>query len=316
MLSRVGEWAVAWGRREKVFTNVYGLARTILALSTAMTLLANGTGVLFRPGSGQMEYPKCSGSGAIGIFCLVPQSSIEWVRWLAILGLLVVASGYRPRFTGILHWWLSLSLNLNAIVLDGGDAVTAVLTLLLVPLTLADRRKWHWDDDDAPTGTTVDDARRILARTTVLLIRVQVAGIYFHAAAAKFGVDEWSDGTALYYFFGSSFVGPSGVVAGLLKPLLANGTTLALMTWSVIVFEFALAAALVMEKRFRGWFLVAGIAFHVAIAVIHGITSFACAMTAALILYLRPFERPFVLVLARAVRARVSALLPATSTFR
>lgn len=53
--------------------------------------------------------------------------------------------------------------------------------------------------------------------------------------------------------------------------------------------------ALVMPKKAWGFLLPLGIAFHVGIAVVHGLVSFGFAMIAALVLYLRPTDEPFAL---------------------
>lgn len=54
-----------------------------------------------------------------------------------------------------------------------------------------------------------------------------------------------------------------------------------------------LASGLVMSKVYWSPLLALGIAFHAAIAIMMGVTSFSIAMIAALILYLRPTESVF-----------------------
>lgn len=56
------------------------------------------------------------------------------IKWLAIVLLIIIASGWRPRFTGIIHWWICYSLQNSALTLDGGEQVSAVITLLLILL--------------------------------------------------------------------------------------------------------------------------------------------------------------------------------------
>ncbi len=48
-----------------------------------------------------------------------------------------------------------------------------------------------------------------------------------------------------------------------------------------------------MRKRVWPWMLAFGIALHGSIAVLHGLVSFSLIMIGALILYLRPVNRPF-----------------------
>lgn len=126
-----------------------------------------------------------------------------------------------------MHWWLTFSLATSAVTIDGGDQVSVVLTLLLLPITLTDARKWHWQT----RSTHLGESERLVALSALLAIRIQVAAIYFHAAIGKLRVEEWTDGTAVYYWFTNPDYGASPFVSQLLRPLLLHGTTIALMTW-------------------------------------------------------------------------------------
>jgi hypothetical protein len=97
-----------------------------------------------------------------------------------------------------------------------------------------------------------------------------------------------------------------------------TGPALVMLTWSVLLIEFGLAAGLVAAKRWWPLLLCAGMALHGGIILIHGLVSFGMIMMGALVLYLRPKDRPFVVphwMLARAperwqrrrAAARVSA---------
>jgi antimicrobial peptide system SdpB family protein len=292
----------ALGRYEP-WTNVYGLARSMLALATAGTLAANPASILFRPGGGTGTPPFCSDVRAVGVFCTAPHH-LDLLRWACVALLLVVASGWRPRVTGVLHWWIAFSLQANAMVVDGGDQVSSVLTLLLLPVTLTDARKWHWDPsparNDAPS--VVDDMKRLLAFFGHGLLRLQVAGIYFHAAVGKMAVPEWKDGTAMFYWGTHETFGAPAWLEALFRPIVVHGWTVAMFTWSVILLELVLSIALFMERRYQRWVLVGGMALHFGIIFVHGLPSFGTTMVAALVLYLRPWSRPWSLRPLRAWR--------------
>lgn len=139
---RLGKMCRNWTMQSNPWTNVYGLARTLLAMGTGATLLFSRSTTLFRPAWGVPEVPICRGVSRVGLFC-VASHHLEIARWIGIIVLLVVASGWRPRFTGPLHCWVSFSLATSAVMVDGGDQVSQVLTLLLLPVTLTDSRTWH-----------------------------------------------------------------------------------------------------------------------------------------------------------------------------
>jgi len=155
---------------ETPWTNVYGLARTLIASATALTLLFSRPSTLFRPAAGLLDVPVCVGARGGSLFCLVPTGHLELARWLAVAGLLLVASGFRPRLTGVLHAWLSFSLFSSAVMVDGGDQCAQVMALLLLPVTLTDPRRWHWDK--MPEHT--DDRARLIARGALAFVRLQV----------------------------------------------------------------------------------------------------------------------------------------------
>jgi antimicrobial peptide system SdpB family protein len=290
MLSLLGKRARAFAASSTPWTNVYGLARSLLALGTALTLTLTPTGHLFELGAGMKTVPICGGPASIGLFCQFPHH-LEWTRWLALLALVVIASGWRPRGTALVHWWIAFSIQNNAVVRDGGDQVTLVLATLLLPVALTDRRKWHWSAPaELPVGPMPvrEELRRWTASFALLLVRIQVAAIYFHAAIGKFGVEEWVDGTAVYYFFNNPSFGAVPGVLKLLTPILASPLGVCAITWGTLVLEYVLSAALFMPRRSRRPLLVAGLVFHGGIMVVHGLVSFGLAMFAALILYLRP----------------------------
>ncbi|MFI6505290.1 sporulation-delaying protein SdpB family protein [Nonomuraea typhae] len=285
-LARAGVWirsrldlsTAAW-------TSVVGLARTLLALGTLGTLLATPAPVLLSPLAGGVRPPVCSGVGLASIWCVLPAGGGEAAKWASVAILLVIAVGWCPRITAIPHWWVSWSFINSVSIQDGGDQVTAVLTLLLIPVALTDRRRWHWSRGTAVPGS---EPVRMVATLTLLLIRIQVLVLYLHAGLAKLGVPEWVDGSAMYYWFRSVIFGAPPLLRPLLDVLTDVPILLALLTWGSVAIEVLLGLALFVPRRVRYVLLVAGLLFHEAIAVTMGLWSFDMAMSAALILYLTP----------------------------
>ncbi len=289
MLARIGAAALRWAAASP-WTNVYGLARSLLALGTALTLATTPTSVLFTATTGRPVGPNCVGPAGFGLFCVVPIDRLELVRLVAVVLLAVAASGWRPRLTAIPHWWVSFSVATSASVIDGGDHVTQVLTLLMLPVALTDSRRWHWEADGATGSATT----RLIALSALTAIRIQVAGIYAQAAIAKLAVPEWVDGTVMYYWLTDPTYGAPGWLQPIVMPLITTGFV-AVISWSVLALEFALAFALVATKRIWPYLLAVGVLFHVFIAVFLGLVTFGLAMSAALIVYLRPAQEAFAL---------------------
>lgn len=270
---------------------VYGAARSLLALATASTLALTDTAKLFSPAVGIEDPPACTSVAKAGLFCLA-REHLGAARLVAVVVLLVVASGWRPRCMAVPHWWLSWSVIAGVTIQDGGDQATAVMTLLLMPVALLDPRRWHWgvlDDDGVrerrPAGYAV-------STLFLWLTSLQVAAIYFHSSVAKLGRADWVDGTAMYYWYEDRTFGFPGYARPVARLVFTSGVGTVAMTWGVIVLEFAIAlAGLFAGRRLRHRLLVAGVVFHAGIGFLLGLGSFGTAMIAALVLLLvRPDE--------------------------
>ncbi|QYC40434.1 Sporulation-delaying protein SdpB [Nonomuraea coxensis DSM 45129] len=288
MLIRAGR-AAARIAQVSPWTNVYGLARTLMALGTLGTLLFSHSSSVFRPAQGMPDYPNCSGLARFSIFCLVPDGQLELARFLSIGLLLLVVIGWRPRFTALGHWWVTVSFMASATIPDGGDQISAVITLLLLPIALLDGRRWHWGPPAAVSGRPV---LTLFAWTTFFVIRLQVAGLYFQASVAKLSHAEWADGTGLWYWLTDPFFGMPGWARPWLTPILIDPVGVTAMTWGPLVIEFALALGMIARRPVRPYLLAAGLAFHLAIGLLMGLGSFMLAMHACLILFLRPVDLP------------------------
>lgn len=301
LLSR---WLMALGRwaRPRLavapWSSGLGLGRTLLALGSALTLIATPTDVLLS-GGGVIPWAGCSADSAAGAFCVVPVWHGELMRWCAVAALLLVASGWRPRLTAIPHWYLSWSLLVNSAVPDGGDQLTAILTLLLIPVGLTDRRRWHWQAPVQSTRAGVDRTDRghagtasLVAYAAIALIHLQVAFVYFQSSIAKLGVAEWADGTAMYYFLQHQLFGAPPWLSPATDLVTHRPLGVALLTWTPLAIEFAIAMAIVLRPPVRRVLLVLGFALHTTIGLIMGLASFGLAMSGALLLYLLPIGYP------------------------
>ncbi len=291
-VGRVETWSGRLAHRNP-WTNVYGLARTVVASATALTLLTSSPDAMwspFRPGVTKPLGCQDGLRAQIGLFCIFPTSALPVVHVVTIVALLVIASGWRPRYTGVVHWWISFSFLATA-TLDGGEQVAALFTLFLVPWTLTDRRAWHWQKSTEPTVTRLRSS--FVAHTCRRLVRLQMMVVYLHSAWAKFEVREWLDGTAIYYWAHDTSVGVPSHLYGLISPLLRSRLVVAGLTWGALVAELLMAAAIVAPRRFWPYLFWLGVAFHTAIALGIGVVSFSLVMVGALIVYLRPVENEF-----------------------
>lgn len=266
-----------------LWSPIVGLVRSLLAFASFLTLLATPSTSLFQPLWGQGMQPACRGLNAFNWFCLF--GTEPWTKILACAVLVLVMSGYVPQVTALLHYWISFSIFNGIAVPDGGDQITVVLTLLLIPLCITDPRLNHW----TPAKEVPNRAkwRRGWTLAAVLGIKVQMSVLYLQSCIEKTGQTEWATGNNLYYTASGVF-GFSDPVRSLLGPLLEDAFGVSLLTWSVLVLEFALAITLLTPPQWRPYLFLLAALFHSGIAVFMGLWSFAIAMVAADLLLTLP----------------------------
>jgi len=231
----------------------------------------------------------------------VSNGHLEVARWFGIAILALVASGWRPRWTAFPHWWAAFSLQASISIPDGGDQLNALLALLLVPAALMDNRRWHWITPTASgllPGQLAETLKRVTAHLAFLLIRLQIAFVYFDSSVSKLRVEEWADGTALYYWLNYSIFGVPNWSRAFISAVVNKPVGVALLTWGTVILELALAGALLLPRHVRRYLFWAGLLFHVSIATLMGLVSFSITMIGALLLFLRPLDTPLRLPVA------------------
>ncbi|MFI9628828.1 sporulation-delaying protein SdpB family protein [Streptomyces sp. NPDC052042] len=271
------------------WTSVYGLARTLVALGTSGTLLWSGSDTLFRPGVGRDDPVGCEGPRAIGLFCHIPEQQLDVGRLVCVAVLLVIASGWRPRWTALPHAWITYSVWANIAIPDGGDQIACNLSILLALAALGDPRRWHWDGppEERP-GPARPQVTAFVCCSALVMARLQMSFLYFQACVAKLPHTEWADGTAMWYWSNNLAFGAPGWLDPVVELAVGHPLGVAALTWAPLFIEFGLALVLLLPQRLRWYLLAAGVLFHLSIALMMGLWSFAFAMWAGLVVLCLP----------------------------
>ncbi|QHC70946.1 sporulation-delaying protein SdpB family protein [Rathayibacter sp. VKM Ac-2801] len=275
MMTALRQWAVSYDAR----TPWIGAGRTLIALGQLSILLFASPSALLVPVVGRPEPPYCDGVRSISLYCRGDVGPETW-HWLFIGVLLVVASGFAPRWTAIPHAWVAFSLNQSIALPDGGESVAQVVTLLLVPICLLDDRTWHWF---RPTRALRPVSRGITLSAS-LMIRLQMAAIYINSGVAKLGTSAWVEGSAEYYIVRDKNFGASGPVEPVILWITASPLGTAALTWGTIALECLLAILILGTSRMRMLALALGLLLHAAIIVTIGLWSFSFTMIGSLVL--------------------------------
>lgn len=272
-------------------TKVYGLVRSLLALGLLVTLLFNSTETLFGATSSTSGLTTMSeiGLNKFTFFSLL-KNNLVLAKILAIFLQIAVIIGYFPQVTGILQWWVSYSFTIKCLVIDGGDQISPILLLLLLPFCLLDSRKNHWDSNNLTKGQS--SLAKFCLFFFYCLIQIQVCAIYFHAAISKFEVQEWMNGTVLWYWVREPLFGPSGLMSFIIDLILDNRFLAPICTWMVLLTELFIAAAIIASPKNKRLAYYFGIGLHVIIFLLFGLPTFSIVMIAALVIYLYPLEKP------------------------
>lgn len=250
--------------------------RALVALSQLSIILITPLAALFVPVIGQGVKPTCDGVWRATAYCITPGSS-EWLPTVLLtLVFCSVVAGLYPRITSILHYWATLSLSLGISLPDGGEAAAQAFALFFVLTCAGDGRRNGWRSASRTGPPTVLDA---LSWAGHWGLRLQVAWIYTNAAVTKLKVNEWQDGTAMYYIVRGELFGAGDWVRELALWVTAIAPVELALTWGAIGIELCIAFVIV-SRRDQGRLVALGLAvmLHGGIIMMIGLWSFGLVM--------------------------------------
>lgn len=282
-------WLAARTARHDLRSRWFGAGRTVMAAAQLSILLLTPIKALLIPVVAMGEYPRCDGVRAASALCIGNDSvGAEPRRWLLVVIFAVVASGYRPRWTAIPHAWATYSVAVSIAVPDGGESIGMIMALLMTPIALADDRTWHWQTPTTEPGRSW----QTVTFAAFLAIRVQIAYLYLDSAVSKFGVADWANGTAEYYFLRDNMFGVARPWDSLFLSMSKNSVVVVALTWGALVIELAIGVCVLASDRWRKAALVMDIALHGSIILTMGLWSFAMVMIGSAIVCATPERTP------------------------
>lgn len=262
------------------WTNWLGISRTLLAFSTLLTIIFNDFNSLYYTGL-LNENSLINGKLNLSIYTWV--SNIEYAHWITIVVLIITIIGLYPRLFCLFHWLVTYSFFHSSTISDGGDHIASIITFLLIPICLLDKRNSHW----STKNYSHNFYEKCVATISYELIKFQIFIIYFFASIGKLSHKVWQEGTALYYWLTEPLFGPSDWLFKILEPLIKNPIILTLTTWFVLILELFIAFSYFSKNnKIKIYTLYIGVFFHFLIAICFGLISFFLVMTACLIVYL------------------------------
>ncbi|MBD99272.1 MAG: hypothetical protein CMO34_05460 [Verrucomicrobia bacterium] len=267
------------------FSFVYGLGRSIIAIGSLVTFVFNDIYHLFD----EFALRSISNSDIfmqkINFFGIFGYDNLVFAKLASIIILIIVISGFIQKLSCLLHFWINFSFYNSAILLDGGDQIATILSFLIIPLALFDKRRNHWDTIKFQSPLT-----KLIGHITFIMISIQVSFIYLNTAIEKiYKIEEWKNGTAIYYIANNNLFGVQEFALEAFSPIL-NSRYVFFITWFIILSHLCLSYVLFLDRQRKFNFFFMGVGFHLCIAFFLGLYSFSFVMIGALVLYLIPFN--------------------------
>ncbi len=290
------------------FLNLISFSRMLLALSTLLTLVFGGLTDNFRNTHLSLLKENMSGIMSLNMFLWEWNLIIPYTICLIILILVII--GFMPRLTCILHSWVSYSVFYSMLIVEGGDQLNVILTLLLIPICFVDNRLISWTSCKSQIPKW--DFNNLLPFNKLIalfVIQLQMAFLYFNAGISKVFAPEWNNGTALYYWFNENIFGAPPIISKSIGWIFTNNWSVTILTWGVILLEIFAGLAIFFKPKIKFKIGLILILFHISIFLIHGLATFLLSMTAGIILYLFPLQKTLnanFLDLKKIIYARIS----------
>ncbi len=198
------------------------------------------------------------------------------VFWICFGLLLVTALAIRLNYiTAFLIFWFSISYSrLLFPVLNGSDLVLNLFLMIGVLIPVSPSRKGQ-----------ARDYQIYLSHYAVLLIRVEMALIYFLSGFDKLITEAWRNGAAIFSVVNLDFFTNPVFSISLDKWQLVT------IAWAVIVFELAFSV-LIWFSAFRKYLLILGVLFHLGIVVFMGLVDFGLLMIISYTIFFPLKENP------------------------
>ncbi len=259
---------------------IMSAGRSLIAVAELTVLLATPQSVLFGVSPSAQADRLCSGLGTATLWCVTPAHLSYLSQLIAVTILVCVILGLWPRRFCIAHWYVAFSMATRMIVLNGGEEVGQILTLLLIPICLGDSRMCHWRRPSAPMAP----GWRGSAYAGHLVLRWQIAIIYLEASLSKLLFPAWRAGTAIPILLNDPQFGLPMAIRPTVEHIIATTGVGFALTWSVMAIEICIALAMLSPAPIRRFGVALAVCLHLAIVVAMGLFSFGLIMIALVLI--------------------------------
>jgi hypothetical protein len=202
----------------------------------------------------------------------------ELLFHLGIAVTIVWVLGFRTRlFTPLTYiFWWSLR-QTNPFLWDGGDNLLQIVLVFACFADLSPVRRNSTPPGPNLQRSLLSSVAGLIHNGALLAMAVQVCLLYGVSALSKVQGEVWQNGTALYYaLWPEQFSFP-----GVSELLFRDARLLALATHATVFFQVSFPFLFCLNRRTRHIAVAIAVTFHLGIAAVMGLFTFAGFMIAA-----------------------------------
>jgi antimicrobial peptide system SdpB family protein len=257
---------------DKMIIKLIHYSRVVLGIGTILTIIFNDI-FLMIPEDYYFNIVSLKNESVVYNLNLFSHFKYEYLniaKWVCVVLIALTFFFNLNPFFVFIHYTISLSVFHSFLISEGGDQINMILMLIIFIFSLA-----------------ISFSNSIIKKSIELFIftvKLQASIIYLQASVAKLYVQEWSDGTAIYYWLNHNIFGlPIESMKFINKVLIVPEISF-FITFSVIIFELVISYVIWANFNNKIIFLILGLLFHFGIFIIHSLPTFFLSMSVILIL--------------------------------
>lgn len=264
------------------------IGRAIIALGQLIFLLLSSHEARFADAISQTHGAHCHGWSQGSVYCLVGAQNLIIADAVVILGLILVISGFYPRWTGLLHLYLTYAISTTHALSDGGKSALLVFVAALALVSLSDGRRQAY--------TTNLDAHCIakplsrISQAAILFGRLYLCVLYAAAAISQLGVGLSAHGAATQQSATDTFLGGWFQIPGTPWSF-AHDWPLALAIWMPVALELLIAVNIIGTANMRRAAFTFAVILHAGTALSSGLLGFSLIMIGCCLAVITPPNR-------------------------
>ena len=262
------------------------IGRAIVAVAQLIFILSTLQEKRFAEVGPQPFSPHCQGLSQAGLYCVVGGEHVILADVVIVFGLILVISGFYPRWTGIVHLYITYALSTAVTLPGGGESVVLIVVGLLAVAGLSDNRRncylTHPGADHAPAPL------QSIGQAAIILGRVQLCFLYAIAAFSKLGIAGWVHG--IHYAANNALFGDWFQVLER-SGIFGHGWFFTVATWMPIALELLIAINVIGTANMRRASFTLAVILHGGIILTTGFVGFSLMMIGCCLSVITPPNR-------------------------